>query len=129
MSEALVAKKLKKNNPQMLIKNISDKFGEGTPDRCCKWKDSEKVIWIELKHIKPIPKKKCKIGLKAKQAAWLEEWKEWGGSSFVLVGIKSENAVAIFENDFRTIQLCGVKREKFHLIPYDKVSDYLRSRA
>ena len=127
MSEADVASRLREKNPEFLWKPVSDKFGAGTPDRCVLWRGVGKVAWGELKHLESIPKRKCKVKLKPKQAAWLEEWKKEGGFSFLVVGFKKERKVAIFFSDFRRICFEGLKVEEIELINYEDVTNKLKS--
>lgn len=127
MSEKDVAAKLKEKNRSILWKPISDKFGVGTPDRCGKWrKQKGGEFWAELKFIKKLPVRGCKVGLKKKQAGWLEEWKENCGNCVLIVGIESENKVALFFDGFRKISSDGLMREQFDLVAYDEVSGILR---
>jgi hypothetical protein len=128
VSEELLSQHLKKNNKDMLWKNISDKYGEGTPDRAFKFRNLSDVFFAELKFIKSLPQKKKKVGLRKKQAAWLEEWQEWGGRALLIVGVGDEKAVAIFDDGFYDIATKGIDRESFNLIPYDEVSKFIREK-
>ena len=126
MSEADAASKLKQENPEFLWKPISDKFGAGTPDRCVLWRGRSEVFWIELKFIQKLPKTNCKVGLKHKQAGWLEEWKANSGRSLLIVAVGESKKVAVFKENFRSIALNGIARENYELINYSDVSRVLK---
>lgn len=128
MSEKDVAAKLKDKARGILWKAISDKFGVGTPDRACKLRQSGVMFWAELKHIKQLPKRNCKVGLKHKQAAWLTEWQEDGGNCCLIVGVGSENKVAVFFGSYGRISREGVMREEFSLVGYSEVENLLKTR-
>lgn len=127
MSEAKSAAKLKKENPRILIKNVSDKFGEGTPDRCILMDRQGEVVWAELKYLEKLPRKKKKIGLKPKQASWLEEWKRRGGTAVVVAAIGELNKVAVIPCNFKSIQTDGATREELisFSCDYDDFTDEL----
>lgn len=122
-----VAAKLKAKNTDILWKATSDKYGVGTPDRAAILRGTGEVFWVELKFLRALPKKRCKVGLKPKQAAWLQEWKENGGDAFLIVGVGSDK-VSVFEDGFKSIAFDGVSREDFNLINYEQVTSVLRSR-
>lgn len=126
MAEKDVAEKLKKYNPAILWKPVSDKFGVGTPDRACKFKSEDIMFWAELKEIKHLPKKSCKIGLKSKQAAFLAEWSDFGGNSCVIVGVRSLKKVSVLFGDFMRVYEHGMNIEDFNLIDYSKLTSLLR---
>lgn len=122
MAEKDVAARLKEKNRDILWKPVSDKFGVGTPDRVGKFKGAAgEVFWAELKYLKELPKNSCKVGLKPKQASWLQEWQDAGGHSFLLIGIESCKKVAIFCKDFRRISHEGISREEYDLVDYEDV--------
>lgn len=123
MAERDVAAKLREKNPSVLWKPISDKFGVGTPDRCCKFKHQNGfVFWVEIKFIRQLPKSSCKVGLKMKQGAWLKEWQSYGGNAFLIVGVASERKIAIFNQDFPRIATQGIERSEFNMINYEDAS-------
>ena len=127
MSEARVTEKLRKANPEWLWKPISDKFGAGTPDRCVLWRGRGKVAWGEAKCLETLPKRSCKVNLKPRQAAWLEEWQQNGGFSFLVIGFEEQNKVAMFFSDFSRIAHQGVLLEEIELIAYEDVTLKLKS--
>lgn len=122
MSEAKLAAKLKEKNPQILWKAISDKFGVGTPDRCIKFKgDSNAVWWVELKFLKKTPLRSCKVGLKPKQASWLEEWSNWNGNSAVIIGFGDQKGIHIVFNDFKKLCHVGLEKSEIEIIDHNLV--------
>lgn len=126
MSEKNLANKLEKKNPNLLWKHISDKFGVGTPDRCLLSKSSSDVYWTELKFLTKLPKKKCKIGIRPKQAAWLEQWNKYGGSGFVIVGFGDSDKVCILHKDFVKVLSEGIEIGEIELIEINSVEEKIR---
>ena len=124
MAEKHVAEKLKKCSPRLLWKPISDKYGVGTPDRAILVRGVGISSFGELKHLKQAPITKCKCGLKSHQARWLQEWKDNGGSCFLIIGV-GKDKVAIFANGFIDIFKNGLCREQFDLINYEEVESKL----
>lgn len=128
MNEVGMAARLKEKNRQWLWVPTPDKFGTGIPDRILLLKGQGSVVWAELKFLRSLPKRSCKVGLRKKQAAFLGEWSREGGKSCLIVGVGDENKVAMFWDDFSRIAIEGVGREEFELIRYEDVGRLLKER-
>lgn len=128
MSEADVARKLKQKNISILWKPTPDRFGTGIPDRACKFRHSGTMFWSELKFLKCLPKTRCKIGLKKAQASWLAEWQNDGGNCCLIIGVASENKVALVFDDYKRIAAEGMLRGEFSLVGYSEVENILKTR-
>lgn len=127
MNEAGVAAKLKEKNPGWLWEPVADRWGSGIPDRLVMLRGVGKVAVVELKCLQSLPKRSCRVGLKGKQAGWLERWVKEGGSGALIIGVTKERKVAVVVDGFRRIASEGMKREEFDLVRYEDVGTILKS--
>jgi hypothetical protein len=120
-ASALLARK----NPQFMLKQMPDKFGTGIPDRLGKKRGSCWTFVAELKFLKKLPAKSCKVGLKKKQAQWLQNWRNDGGNAFLIVCLP--DCVAVFCDRFLEIFTAGVRRDEFNCVAYDELASQIKA--
>jgi hypothetical protein len=108
---------LSRENPEILLRQTPDKFGIGVPDRIGLKRGTGWTFVAELKFLKQLPVRSCKVGLKKKQAQWLQSWKDSGGYAFLVVCLPDR--IAVFCDRFLEIFQDGVRREQFFCVPYE----------
>jgi penicillin-binding protein-related factor A (putative recombinase) len=73
-----------------------------------------------------MPKRKCKIGIKPKQAAWLEQWNNFGGLGVVIVGFGDCEKICILHKDFVKVLSEGMEVGEIELIEMNSVEEKIR---
>lgn len=125
MLEKDAANKIKRSTVGLRWKPLSDKYGQGIPDRVFTVIGVGWVGFVELKAIGSVPARRKKVGLKGYQARWLQEHKDDGGNSFLIIAVGSDKILIVKEN-FVDVAKFGIEKKDFNLINYSEVEAELK---